>query len=670
MTPHPLLRARANRARWSPLLSGALAVGLVALSACRGFGPPPPEAVGLWPDAAGATRDRDLAELFTEAWEAHLRAHPELASDIGDPRFHGRLEDISEAGRAARRDELWSFQRRLDLIPVATLDEEDRRNAELFRFELARELTELELRLDEWAVDPLSGPQVRFPNLAVDQPVGTVREREQLVSRWSAIPEYLRRLGEAHQRSLAAGRVATAGAIHKAIDQIDRLLATPPLLSSFVEPVAGGGRLVPLASDDTLAAVADRELGDSREQERLRTINRHVMSGEIRALGTHVLVPPDDDPLSPEERGRFLERTRALVADEIYPAFAAYRSVLRDELLPAARSELKPGLAWVYPADNPYAEVARLHVGQTIDPTEVHLEGLTEVERIREQMLALGSDMYGSRSLLELRVALERDPQLRYADDEQIVAEARAALARAELRVGRALAHLPAASCEVLPIPAHEAPESTVAYYRQPIPDLGRPGRYYVNTHEPANRPRWQAEALAFHEAVPGHHTQIALAQELTELPAFRRYLGSTAFVEGWALYAERLADELGLYSSDLDRLGMLSFDAWRAARLVVDTGLHTEGWTRDEAVRFLRDNTLLAEENIQNEVDRYIVWPGQALAYKLGANEILALRRLAETRLGPDFDLAAFHSELLRHGAVSLPVLRTILTDWIARQA
>jgi uncharacterized protein (DUF885 family) len=198
---------------------------------------------------------------------------------------------------------------------------------------------------------------------------------------------------------------------------------------------------------------------------------------------------------------------------------------------------------------------------------------------------------------------------------------------------------------------------------------LGRPGRYFVNTYEPETRPRWQSEVLAFHEAVPGHHTQIALAQEAGNLPAFRRFLGSTAFVEGWALYTERLADELGLYSGDLDRLGMLSFDAWRACRLVVDTGLHSEGWSREEAVRYLRDNTLLTEENIQNEVDRYIVWPGQALSYKLGADEISALRRLAETRLGPRFDLAAFHSELLAHGAVSLPVLREIMLAWIDAQ-
>jgi uncharacterized protein (DUF885 family) len=205
----------------------------------------------------------------------------------------------------------------------------------------------------------------------------------------------------------------------------------------------------------------------------------------------------------------------------------------------------------------------------------------------------------------------------------------------------------------------HEAPYSTIAYYRQPSADGRRPGTYMINTYQPETRPRYEAEALAFHEAVPGHHLQIAVAQELSAIPEFRKHGGVTAFVEGWGLYSERLADEMGLYSSDLDRLGMLSYDAWRSSRLVVDTGMHAQGWSRQQAIDYMTENSLLAENNIVNEVDRYLTWPGQALAYKVGQMEILRLRDEAKQTLGPRFDIKAFHDAVLGNGAVSLPVLR-----------
>jgi len=217
-------------------------------------------------------------------------------------------------------------------------------------------------------------------------------------------------------------------------------------------------------------------------------------------------------------------------------------------------------------------------------------------------------------------------------------------------------------------MPAHEAPFSTIAYYRQPTVD--RPGIYTINTYAPTTRPRYEAEVLAYHESIPGHHLQIAIAQELDELPAFRRHDGQTVFVEGWALYTERLSDEMGLYSGDLDRLGVLSFDAWRASRLVVDTGIHHKGWSREQAERFMAENSPLALNNISNEVDRYITWPGQALAYKTGHVEIRRLRADAERRLGDRFDLSGFHDVVLGGGAVSLPVLRANVEAWVAARA
>jgi uncharacterized protein (DUF885 family) len=214
---------------------------------------------------------------------------------------------------------------------------------------------------------------------------------------------------------------------------------------------------------------------------------------------------------------------------------------------------------------------------------------------------------------------------------------------------------------------AHEERHSTIAYYREPAIDGSRPGQYYINTSEPATRPRYEAEALAFHEAVPGHHLQLAIAQELTGLPDFRRHSGPTAYVEGWGLYTERLCDDMGLYSGDLDRIGVLSFDAWRACRLVVDTGMHALGWTRRQAIDFMLDHTVLAENNVTNEVDRYIAWPAQALAYKIGQREILRLRDSARRELGARFDIRGFHDAVLGHGAVGLDTLGEIVGDWVA---
>jgi uncharacterized protein (DUF885 family) len=265
---------------------------------------------------------------------------------------------------------------------------------------------------------------------------------------------------------------------------------------------------------------------------------------------------------------------------------------------------------------------------------------------------------------------LRTDPTLFFDTEASVEAQAVESLAAASAAMPAFFDPLPAAECTVRRIPDYEAPYTTIAYYRPAAPDGSRPGTYFVNTHAPTTRPRHEAQVLAFHESIPGHHLQIAIAQELPETPLFRKHLDSTVFVEGWALYTERLADEMGLYTSDLDRMGMLSFDAWRAARLVVDTGLHHKGWSREAAEQFLRENTPLALNNIHNEVDRYITWPGQALAYKTGQLEIWRLRREAEAALGTEFDIKGFHNAVLGNGPVPLSLLEEQVQDWVESQA
>jgi uncharacterized protein (DUF885 family) len=264
---------------------------------------------------------------------------------------------------------------------------------------------------------------------------------------------------------------------------------------------------------------------------------------------------------------------------------------------------------------------------------------------------------------------LRSDPALHFATPGEVFDVAEASLARANAAIPGWFGRLPKTPCIVVEMAAHEAKYSTIAYYREPAADGSRPGSYYINTTAPETRPRYEAETLAFHEAVPGHHLQIAIAQELDGLPAFRRLGGPTAYIEGWGLYSERLSGEMGLLSGEMDWFGIASFDAWRACRLVVDTGMHALGWSRDRAIAFMLEHTALAENNVTNEVDRYLAMPGQALAYKLGQREILRLRDVARAALGAGFDIRDFHDVVLGQGAVGLSTLALVVEAWIADQ-
>jgi uncharacterized protein (DUF885 family) len=356
-------------------------------------------------------------------------------------------------------------------------------------------------------------------------------------------------------------------------------------------------------------------------------------------------------------------------AESVRPAFERYLRCVRDEVLPRARPDERVGLACVPGGEAAYRDLIRAHTSLELTAQEIHDFGTAELERIRQEMRELGSRVLGTDELGTILARLREDPALFFGTREEVREYAEQSLHRAQEAMPRWFARLPKASCEVRAIEPYEEKDATIAYYRQPATDGSRPGTYYVNTYAPETRPRYEAQALAFHESVPGHHLQIAIAQELEDIPEFRRHVGVTAYVEGWALYTERLSDEMGLYSGDLDRIGMLSFDAWRAARLVVDTGMHALGWSRQRAIDFMVASTALARNNIENEVDRYITWPGQALSYKLGQREMWRLRRRAEERLGSRFDIRAFHDRVLENGAVSLPLLAQLVEEWIDAQ-
>ena len=407
-------------------------------------------------------------------------------------------------------------------------------------------------------------------------------------------------------------------------------------------------------------AVADLRRGTAEGRTAVAMLCTKVIQQVDELLDKPDAEWPLADPAreAPEIRDNLLE----VIGQEIRPAFERYRAVIVDEIAPAARPDDRPGLSHIPGGAEAYRLLTRAHTSLDIVAEDVHAIGLDEIRRIDAEFVELGARLLGTSGLAETLRALREDPALHFTSREEIEGTARAALERANAAIGAWFGRLPKAPCEVVVMPAHEEKHSTIAYYREPAGDGSRPGQYYLNTYAPETRPRYEAETLAFHESVPGHHLQLAIMQEVTELPAFRRFNGSTAYIEGWGLYTERLGEEMGLLSTEINRFGVLSFDAWRASRLVVDTGMHALGWTRQQAIDFMVEHTALGENNIANEVDRYISYAGQALAYKLGQLEILRLRSEARERQGDRFDIRRFHDAVLEQGALPLPVLRAVV--------
>ncbi|MFJ7216277.1 DUF885 domain-containing protein [Amycolatopsis sp. NPDC098790] len=360
------------------------------------------------------------------------------------------------------------------------------------------------------------------------------------------------------------------------------------------------------------------------------------------------------------------ERRDRLVAEAVRPALTRYREFLVADVVGHGRPDDRPGLCWLENGSTHYAALARMHTTTRHTPDELHQLGLEVLAGLEAEYSEIGGREFGLTNPAEVRRRLRTDETLRWRDAEEMLETARSAVARATAAAPDWFHRTPRAECVVRAVPSADAPVAAPAYYLPAALDGSRPGMYFTNTHEVRTRDRFIAETVAFHEAVPGHHFEVSLAQELTDLPLLRRIAPVTAYGEGWGLYSERLADEMGLFSSDLMRLGMVAEDSVRAARLVVDTGLHALGWPRSRCVSFLREHTVLSEVEVQSETDRYIECPGQALAYMTGRLEILRLRRFAAEALGEGFSLKDFHGVVLGGGPVPLSVLEEVVRDWV----
>lgn len=568
------------------------------------------------PGAGTASPSQDLAKLCDDYWQGYLEAHPTSATALGDRRFDDRLEDHTPQGVAKERLRLETVLGRARAVREEGLSASDRLTLAALILEIESQLDEIACGFQDWVVDPLGGPQVELLSLVDYTRIETVADGRNFVKRCRAMGPYLDEHVVNLGRGINQGRVASRDAVRKVIEELEAIAAEPLERSALLRPLE------------------------------------------------------DPRPGWPEkEREAFRADLTAAVKDLVKPALARYQYFLSSRLLPVARPPEKAGLSFIPGGRECYLKRIRTQTSLERTPEEMHQLGLEQVARFRAELAALGGRALGTTDIPEIQRRLRGDTAMHFRTAEEVEAKAREALARARAKVPEWFGVRPQADCEVKVMGMHEAPNSTVAYYRQPAIDGSRPGTYMINTYKPETRPRYEAEALAFHESIPGHHLQIAIAQELKGVPEFRKHQGVTAYVEGWALYTERLADEMGLYSSDVDRIGMLSYDAWRACRLVVDTGMHALGWSRQQAIDYMVANSVLAENNIVNEVDRYLTWPGQALAYKAGQIEILALRDEARKRLGDRFDIKRFHDVVLENGAVALPVLRRQVEAWIVAE-
>lgn len=563
--------------------------------------------VGCAPHTTGVARVRALAD---EYWAAYVERYPEIATYMGVARApHDRLTDNSlpAVARWQRREDVWLRKLREAQGSVDASAPEWILAATL-REALEAAAAARVCQTELWAVsDTFSGWQQNLADWAAAQPVGTAEARRMALSRWKALPRFIDTEIVNLREGLKRGLTAPKSTVRQVIVQVDGLLR-PWADSPLLEP--------------------GRRDADAAFQSALETI----------------------------------------VAEEAQPALRRYRDFLERDYLPAARETVGVG---ALPAGNAcYAGCVRAHTTLELPAREIHELGLREMARLETEMKAIAQRSFGMSDLPALMEKLRTDPRYTYRSKEELIAHATAALERAKAAMPRWFGRLPHADVVIRPQPAFREP--TADQYNGPAEDGSRPGVYLISTWEPQKKSRCGVESTAFHETIPGHHLQGVIALERRDVhPILRfgiydaawRYNGG--YGEGWALYAERLADEMGLFSSDLDRLGMLASQAFRAGRLVVDTGLHVLGWSRAQAIEYMLTHTNGSRAEVESEIDRYISWPGQAVGYMVGALEIQRLRAETEARLGPRFDIRRFHDQVLEDGVVPMGALRLKIDRW-----
>ncbi len=557
-----------------------------------------------------------LHQIFDEEWQRTLRENPTQASQLGDRRYNKFWPDTSlNAIRAsqARTREVLANVRTMD---KSAFSKGDKLNARLFEYQYEADVNEQRFQLHLLPVNQRGGLQDEDSTADVLQ-FDTIRDYEDWIARLKTFPLYTARTMALMRQGMTEKIVHPKIVMHRVPAQIRKQLVDHPQNSPYYKPF----RTFVVEFTDT-------------------------------------------------EKYRLQNEAKSAIESCILPSYRTFLEFLETEYIPACFDDVG---CWQRPNGQAiYAELAQRFTTTNLTPQQIHDIGLAEVTRIRGEMEAIQKEVGFDGSFAQFLVHLRTEKQFYYESPNELLQAYKDCCDRIDPNLPKLFSKLPKISYDVRSIPDQMAPDTTTAYYRVPAADGSRPGSYFVNLYRPETRPKFEIDALSLHESVPGHHLQIALSMELSDIPEFRRYGGYTAFVEGWALYTEKLGSELGLYRDPYSRFGQLTFEMWRAVRLVVDTGMHSLKWSRQEAIDFFANNSSKSMLDIENEIDRYISWPGQALAYKIGELKIRELRSRSEQEFGQNFDVREFHDVVLRNGAVPLNVLDELVSAWIAgkRQA
>jgi uncharacterized protein (DUF885 family) len=562
--------------------------------------------------AAGsvAARSRDLSRLFDDIWQDKLKHSPEYATYLGDKRYDDQLSDISPAAINAALERERRFLERLVAIDTTGLPQQEQLSAGLMLRSMIEDQEAAQFKEWEMPVTQYAGVQLDLPQLADHTDFSTVEDYDRYIARLGKMPFFFTQTMNNMQSGMTGGRTPPAYLMEKALAQTQAILAGKPAETPFAAPLKKFPKSVPAAE------------------------RKRISDAVLEAISTQVL-----------------------------PAYQRFARYLTVAYIPHCRKD--PGIWAITDGDAYYAFRIRQSTTLTRSAAEIHQIGLDEVKRDEAEMLAIVHKL-GFADQKAFTEALKANPKLHPASPGALIAAYKGYLGQMEPRLPELFGRLPKAKLDVVAMPDYMAPNQPQAFYDQGTPDGKRPGNVDVNLYHWADRSLAGVEAVAYHEGIPGHHLQISIQQELTGLPEFRKQNYYTAYTEGWALYSERLGKEIGFYQDPYSDYGRLEADMWRAIRLVVDTGVHSQHWTRQQMVDYFHEHSGMDETNIQSEVDRYIAWPGQALGYKMGQLKILELRDRAKTALGPKFDLKAFHDVVLDSGALPMDVLETQVDAWI----
>ena len=566
--------------------------------------------IGL-PAYAGPAED--FQALLDEAWEWQLAENPVRASRLGDRRFNDQWTDMSLEAIERRNEQQQVFLRRLRAIDSSQLAETDALNYDLFRRRLENSVDAHDFKAYLMPMSQRGGVQ-SLESTAETLRLSNVKDYEDWLARMTQIENVVEQTTALMEEGLKTGYMPPKILMERIPNQISSQLVEDPEMSPFYK-----------AFGDMPASIGE------------------------------------------EDQARIQQLAKEVIDESIVPAYREFERYFNETYLPASRDSI--GASSLPNGEAFYEYRTRFFTTTSMTPDEIHRLGLNEVKRIRDEMQLVIDELEFEGSFADFLTFLRTDPQFYYDTPEELFEGYLAVSKRIDPELVKLFGKLPRAPYGLRPIPDNIAPDTTTAYYNGPAADGSRPGYYYVNLYRPEVRPKYEMEVLSIHEAVPGHHLQIALQMEMEEMPNFRKYSGFTAFSEGWGLYSESLGYEMGFYKDPYSKFGALTYDMWRAVRLVVDTGMHYKGWTRQQAIDFFKDNAAKKEADIINEIDRYISWPGQALAYKIGQLKMLELRKKSEQALGDDFDIKAFHDELLGGGAVPMEILETRMNRWLTEQ-